>query len=422
MLRVADEIGYRPDNAARLLARGRSRTLGVMFTAHQTFHADLLEGIYGEAERLGYGVLLSATAPGRSEAKAVESLLGHRCEAVILLGTDASVTELDALGGRTVAVAVGRRVPGARVDSVHTAESKGIRQAMDHLVELGHRRILHIDGGRGPGSAERRRAYRAAMRRHGLEDLARVVTGDHTERSGIETGRALLAERDSGLPLPTAVLAGNDRCAMGLLMALARSGLEVPRDLSVVGYDDSHLSHLMPIGLTTVRQDAVLMAEHAVRFAVERLEGGRVEPREAVLDPKLVVRGTTAPPPEPRRLVPEADRRVGDDAAGHGRVLVGRPGDRHGGPAGPRRGLGQRRRRVLFVADLPRNVDPGVFQGRRERESEDRELRRVGMRCGDLRPAAGQARGLWWYGQERLPVGRGAEAPLPCLSTNQLRP
>ncbi|MGN9758633.1 LacI family DNA-binding transcriptional regulator [Streptomyces sp. SD31] len=298
VLRVADEIGYRPDNAARLLARGRSRTLGVMFTVHQTFQADLVEGIYPEAERLGYEVLLSATGQGRGESKAVEALLGHRCEAVILLGPDSSAAELDALSNRTVAVSVGRRVPQARVDSVHTAEGKGIRQAMDHLVELGHRRIVHIDGGRGPGSAERRRAYRAAMRRHGLEAEQRVIPGAHTEDSGIETGRLLMAERDQGLPLPTAVLAGNDRCAMGLLMTLTRAGVEIPRDMSVVGYDDSHLSHLMPIGLTTVRQDAVLMAQRAVRFAVERLENPELEPRDAVLDPKLVVRGSSGPAPQ----------------------------------------------------------------------------------------------------------------------------
>ncbi|MDQ0746170.1 DNA-binding LacI/PurR family transcriptional regulator [Streptomyces africanus] len=295
VLRVADEIGYRPDSAARLLARGRSRTLGVMFTVHQTFHTDLITGIYPEAERLGYDVLLSGATHGRSEAKAVEALLSHRCEAVILLGPDADPAYLAELGQRTVTVSISRRVPQAHVDFVHSAEGKGVRQAMDHLVELGHRRIVHIDGGRGPGSAERRRAYRAAMRRHGLEDRARVIPGEHTEESGIETGRLLLAERDSGRPLPTAVLAGNDRCAMGLLMALTRSGIEVPRDLSVVGYDDSHLSHLMPIGLTTVRQDASLMAEHAVRFAVERLENRELPPREAVLDPKLVVRGTSGP-------------------------------------------------------------------------------------------------------------------------------
>ncbi|MBA2813316.1 LacI family DNA-binding transcriptional regulator [Streptomyces sp. KM273126] len=298
VLRVADEIGYRPDNAARLLARGRSRTLGVMFTVHQTFHTNLIAGIYPEAERLGYDVLLSAATRSRDEAKAVEALLSHRCEAVILLGPDAEPGYLDALGRRTVAVSVSRRVPQAHVDFVHSAEGKGVRQAMDHLVELGHRRIVHIDGGQGPGSADRRRAYRAAMRRHGLQAELRVIPGDHTEQSGIEAGELLLSERDSGRPLPTAVLASNDRCAWGLLMALTRAGIDVPRDMSVIGYDDSHLSHLMPIGLTTVRQDAALMAEHAVRFAVERLEDEGLEPREAVLDPKLVVRGTSGPVPE----------------------------------------------------------------------------------------------------------------------------
>src|SRR3954466_14414771 len=85
VLRVADEIGYRPDSAARLLARGRSRTLGVMFTGHQPSPSALIGGISPEAERLGYDVLLSAAAEGRSEAKVVEALLGHRCEALILL-------------------------------------------------------------------------------------------------------------------------------------------------------------------------------------------------------------------------------------------------------------------------------------------------------------------------------------------------
>jgi DNA-binding LacI/PurR family transcriptional regulator len=269
-----------------------------MFTVHQTFHMNLIEGIYPEAERLGYDVLLSAASEGRSEAKAVEALLSHRCEALILLGPDAEPAYLDELGQRTVTVSVSRRVPRARVDFVHSAEAKGVRQAMEYLAGLGHRRIVHIDGGRGPGSAERRRAYRAAMRRHGLEGEQRVIPGDHTEQSGIEAGRLLLAERDRGLPLPTAVLAGNDRSAMGLLMALTRAGVDVPRDMSVIGYDDSHLSHLMPIGLTTVRQDAVLMAEHAVRFAVQRLADPGLEPREAVLDPKLVVRGTSGPPPQ----------------------------------------------------------------------------------------------------------------------------
>ncbi|MFG2894473.1 LacI family DNA-binding transcriptional regulator [Streptomyces sp. NPDC048248] len=292
VLRIADELGYHPDNAARLLARGRSRTLGVLLTVHQPFDADLVEAIYPEAERLGYEVLLSANAPGRSEQKAVEALLSHRCEALILLGPASDAAYLDALGQRTVAASIGRRVVGARIDNVHTAEGKGVREAMAHLVGLGHRRIVHVDGGRDPGSAERRRAYRAAMRRHGLTDETRVLPGRHTEDAGVAAARLLLGEGS----LPTAVLAGNDRCALGLLMAFTRAGIDVPGDISVVGYDDSHLSHLMPVGLTTVRQDPALLAERAVRFVVERLEGQGVEPQEAVLDPHLVVRASTAVP------------------------------------------------------------------------------------------------------------------------------
>nr|WTA00096.1 LacI family transcriptional regulator [Streptomyces sp. NBC_00857] len=293
VLRAADELGYRPDSAARLLARGRSRTIGVMLTVHQTFQADLVEGIYPEAERLGYDVLLSASAPGRDERKAVEALLSHRCEALILLGPQAGIARLDELGRRSAVVVVGRQARGAHVDSVHTAEGKGVNQVVNHLVELGHRHIVHVDGGKDPGAAERRRAYRTAMRRHHLMDTARVVPGRHNEDAGIQAGRLFLSEDR----LPTAVFAGNDRCALGLMHTLDRAGIDIPGDVSVVGYDDSHLSHLSHIDLSTVRQDAVRMAEHAVRFAVERLDDSSLTPREAVLDPKLVVRGTSAEPP-----------------------------------------------------------------------------------------------------------------------------
>ncbi|MFG1678654.1 LacI family DNA-binding transcriptional regulator [Nonomuraea sp. NPDC049269] len=292
VLRAADELGYRPDNAARLLARNRSMVLGVMINVRNAFHADLVEAIYAEAERLGYEVLLSALGPARNERKVVEALLGHRCEALILLGPNAEAAYLAEVGEHTPTVVVGRRVSGAGVDSVHTAENKGIRQAVDHLVGLGHRAIVHIDGGNGPGSAERRRAYRAAMRGHGLEKEIRVLPGDHTEESGVKAGETLRHDHQ----LPTAVLAGNDRCAMGLMHALSRAGVNIPKDISVVGYDDSHIAHLSHIDLTTVRQDAEQMAQLAVRSAVERLDDNRLPSRELILDARLVVRGTTAPP------------------------------------------------------------------------------------------------------------------------------
>lgn len=292
VLKAADELGYRPDSAAQMLARGRSRTLGVLMNLEQPFHAEVVKAIYPAAAQLGYDVLLSAVAPGRDEHLATEALLGHRCEALVLLVSDPESHSTEQLGGAVPTVVVGRKATTPGVDSVHTAEAKGVRQAVDHLVELGHRRIVHIDGGKGPGSADRRTAYRAAMRRHRLADEIRVIPGAQDEDAGIAAGMLLLGED----ALPTAVLAANDRCAIGLMHALRSGGVDVPGQVSIVGYDDSNLSHLSHINLTTVRQDATGIAEHAVRNAVERLENSALPGRETVCDAKLVIRASTAPP------------------------------------------------------------------------------------------------------------------------------
>ncbi|GAA5119176.1 LacI family DNA-binding transcriptional regulator [Haloechinothrix salitolerans] len=293
VFRVAEEIGYRPDSAARMLASSRSKVLGVLLTVRNPFHADMVESIYPVAEERGYEILLSAASPTRDERKAVDALLGHRCEGLLLLGPTLPTSYIAELGRKLPVVSLGRHFRGIDVDSVHTAEAKGVRQAIAHLVELGHRSIAHIDGGRGPGSAERRKAYRAAMRKHGLDDYIRVLPGDQTEESGSAMANVLLAERSA---MPTAVLAGNDRCALGFLDVVWRAGLSVPGDLSVVGYDDSHLAHLSHIDLSTVRQDPDRHAELAVRCVVDRLDGTRDQAAEFVLEPKLVTRGTTGPP------------------------------------------------------------------------------------------------------------------------------
>ncbi|QPG48314.1 LacI family DNA-binding transcriptional regulator [Rhodococcus sp. M8] len=290
VLQAAEDLGYRPDSAARSLARGRSRTLGVLMDVHQPFQADLVACIYTAAEALGYEVLLSARAPEREEIRAIESLLGHRCEGLILLGPYSDTDALEALADRAVVVVVGRVVPHERIDCVHTADAEGIAQAVGYLVDLGHADIHHVDGGNDPGSEQRREAYLEAMRQHGLSDRARIVPGAHTEEAGVAAGRTLLAG-----DLPTAVLAGNDRCAVGLMDHLTRAGVDVPGDVSIIGYDDTRLADLARIDLTTVRQDSEALARAAVRLADRRLADAAAEPTELVLDPTLVVRGSTGP-------------------------------------------------------------------------------------------------------------------------------
>jgi DNA-binding LacI/PurR family transcriptional regulator len=295
VLAAAAELGYRPDRTASLLARRRTHLVGVQMVAGSAFHAELVEDLYEAAERQGYDVVLSAVTRTHDERRATETLVDFRCEALILLGPVAPAAQLAALGRQLPVVVIGRRVAGDGVDVVRSADADGVGQAIDHLAGLGHQAIAYVDGGRGVIASDRRRGYRTAMRRHRLGDHVRVIAGDHTEAAGARAARQLL---DDGESLPSAVVAYNDHCALGLLDTLSRAGVEVPAEVSVVGYDDSSLSRLAHVNLTTVSQDARGQAERALAAAVERLEDGRATRREVVLAPRLVVRGTTGPPPE----------------------------------------------------------------------------------------------------------------------------
>ncbi|MET0416873.1 MAG: LacI family DNA-binding transcriptional regulator [Actinoplanes sp.] len=289
VLAAATELGYRADRAASLLARRRRHLLGVLLDVRNPFHAELVEEIQVEATKAGYEVVLATLTREHDEQRAIETLLDFRSEALILLGPEASGPALDRLAAQVPCVVVGVRAD-AQVDIVRSADDVGVDAILHHLIDLGHTDIAFVDGGRGPVSAVRRRGYRRAMRQAGL--AARVLTGDHTEQGGIRAGRLLLADTDR----PTAVVASNDRLAVGLMDAFLRAGVDVPGDISVAGYDDSSLAHLAHIDLTSVNQDPAGQARNAVLAAVSRLDGGRTRHSEMVLVPRLVVRGSTAAP------------------------------------------------------------------------------------------------------------------------------
>jgi DNA-binding LacI/PurR family transcriptional regulator len=289
--RAAAELAYQPDLTAKLLRQQRSRMLGVVFDPGDPFHADLLEALYPAAEDCSYEILLGARVPTRGEGRAVDGLLRSRCEGLVLIGSGAPGAELRGIGERVPVVVVGRRGRDAGVDAVLGADDTGAAAAVDMLVGTGHGHIRMIDGGRRPGAAERRRGYRAAMRRHGLEPD--VVAGDHTEESGARAAQDLLHRREG----VTAVLAGNDRCAIGLLVTLLRAGVRVPEQISVVGYDDTRLARNASVNLTTVAQDTTGMARLIMETLTHRLDGDGDQPRQDhLVEPRLVVRASSGPP------------------------------------------------------------------------------------------------------------------------------
>lgn len=291
VLEAAQRLGYRPDRTASLLARRRSHLLGVLLDVRNPYHAELVAELHEAAENLGYDLVLSTVTASRHEDRAIETLTDFRCEALILLGPELSTSRLSSLGAQHPSIVVGRRTTAAHVDVVRSADDRGIAQAVEHLVEIGHRTIAFVDGGKGTIASDRRRGYRTSMRRHGLTDQIRVVPGDHTEASGARAAQEMLA-----VGLPSAVVTFNDRVALGLLDAFIRAGVDVPGDVSVIGYDDSPAARFAHIDLTSVSQDAAQQARHAVAAAVERLDGGHTGGHEVVLEPRLVIRGTTRRP------------------------------------------------------------------------------------------------------------------------------
>ena len=277
------------DNRARMLRRSRTQLLGVVFQIQDAFQCDLVEALYPQAAAAGYHLVLSATTPDRDELSAADALIDERCEALLLVAPQASAAQVARLSDRTPTVVLSRRVRGTGADVVRTSDDEVIAMALDHLTGLGHTRIAHVDGDRMRSSADRRRSYRNRMKRLGLEAHTRVVTGGFTEAEGQAAAARLLSEGD----LPTAVVAFNDRAAVGVMFELRRAGLDVPGQVSVVGYDDVRMSRLPFIDLTTVGQDVSATAHHAVLRAVARLDQHQAGDHEILAPPYLAPRSTT---------------------------------------------------------------------------------------------------------------------------------
>jgi DNA-binding LacI/PurR family transcriptional regulator len=188
--------------------------------------------------------------------------------------------------------AVGSDLRLSGVDVVVDDDHKGAVLAVEHLVGLGHRDIALIDGGKGAGAAQRRAGYRSAMAAARLGAHVRIEPGDFTESGGYEGARRLLNSRRR----PTAIFASNDQSAVGALNAVIEAGLNVPEDVSLMGYDNTALAALRHISLTTIHQPRNQIGEMAMRAVVRRIERPGLAARRHVLAPKLVVRSTTARP------------------------------------------------------------------------------------------------------------------------------
>jgi DNA-binding LacI/PurR family transcriptional regulator len=293
--RVIAELGYRPNIAARALVTGSTRTIGLA-TMHldQYGPAQTLIGLEKAARDAGYALSVAILdhATAGEMRNAVDRFVAQRVDAVVALSTYDAAEE--ALGSfdpplPLVTVQVGQ---DAGRPSVGVDQEAGARLATRHLLDLGHRTVHHIAG---PTDSQEARARVAGWRAELDEVDARVPgyeSGDWTPASGYAAGERLIALIRGGEPV-TAVFVANDQMGLGLLAALHRAGLDVPDDVSVVGFDDLPEAPYFTPPLTTVRQDFAELGRRGVQLLLARLGG-----EERYLDPvpaTLVVRSSTAP-------------------------------------------------------------------------------------------------------------------------------
>ncbi|MFN8023411.1 MAG: LacI family DNA-binding transcriptional regulator [Acidimicrobiales bacterium] len=290
-----EQLGYVPHGTARQLRTGRSGLVGVVVPdLDNGFWCSAVTGVETWLAARGVGAVVATSRyDWDRERDAIAQLLDLGVDGLVLgtLAPDRHAADYATLPVPTVTIArQGRR---AGLASVSLDEAAAMALALDHLVELGHRRMVFArSGGDQSWTAERRRGLAAAVRlchRRGIElDIVDVVVPMAVPEHGADVVDEVLAMQ----PRPTAVLCANDFLAIGVLGALAVRRVRVPAEMSVVGVDDLDLASLMSPPLTTVRQDTGSMGAVAAAW----VHDGMSELRNVLLAPSLVERATTAPP------------------------------------------------------------------------------------------------------------------------------
>ncbi len=289
-----DELGYRPSVVARSM-RGSSYTIGVEIpNTANLFFDSVMNELTAALAGTPYRVIIAPAGPQEDSAHAIQMLADRQVAGILAIGANAPTDWLEEQGRHGPLVLIGRHEESEHYDTIVDDDVLGAQLALSHLHELGHRSITHltINSSVHPtmtrsSHAVRSQTYTEFMERHGLTPRIQLVAP--TEDAAHARVSELFDETDP----PTAIFAGHDELAMGVLSAVAERGLSAA-DMSVVGYDDSTIASHPLISLTTVRQSSEAIGRLAATLLLQRI-AGRSEPVHEVVTPELMVRGSSVP-------------------------------------------------------------------------------------------------------------------------------
>ncbi|UTT83686.1 DNA-binding transcriptional regulator CytR [Vibrio pelagius] len=291
------EAGYSPNTLARNLRRNESKTIiTIVPDICDPYFAEIIRGIEDAAVENDYLVLLGDSGQQKKrESSFVNLVFTKQADGMLLLGTDhpfdVSKAEQKNLPPMVMACEF---APELELPTVHIDNLTSAFEAVNYLAQLGHKRIAQISG---PTSATlcqfRQQGYQQALRRAGVTmNPAYSTVGDFTFEAGAQAVRQLLAMPEQ----PTAIFCHNDAMAIGAIQEAKKLGLRVPHDLSIVGFDDIQFAQYCDPPLTTISQPRYEIGRQAMLMMLDMLKGNDVQAGSRLLEAKLVVRGSTAPP------------------------------------------------------------------------------------------------------------------------------
>ncbi|ACL38119.1 transcriptional regulator, LacI family [Pseudarthrobacter chlorophenolicus A6] len=288
-----DELGYRPSRAASALAANRTQSIGLLIDDfHNPWFVEVLRGLRSVLDPAGWNISVAdLQLEALSGRNPLDGFLAMHVDGLIIAAEPHAAPPLRNLDVPFVVAGV-RELDSGPADVVASDEVQGAGLAVEHLVQLGHRRIAHLSGTGGSAKA-RLDGYLRSVRAAGLEPLVVGESGDTTEEAGYTAARELFSGHDG----VTAVFAANDTMALGALAALKEHGLRTPEDVSVVGYDNTPLAESRYLDLTSIDSHNASIGSEAARALLGRIAEPSAPRRQLLLAPSLMARGSTAAPP-----------------------------------------------------------------------------------------------------------------------------